>query len=142
MIKNISICAPDDESLYQRTIYKANLVVTRIRREQFCLSSGHTIDKVYISFDLQLLLGESSIFRFAWSSNSDIIGFLWNLEVRYDYNLVGLQFHFNDLDSIRHLKINSILEDSKAELTIYQIEFVRCMDQVLLRQNLNITIYK
>lgn len=126
VVKNISIYTPHCESLYESAIYKSNVVVTRIRREQLShISSGNIIDKVYISFDLQLLLGESSLFEYANPTNSDIVGFLWNIQVRLDYKLDGLQFHFNDLSLIRHSKINAILDDSTEELTIYQIEFVK-----------------
>lgn len=134
-INTITINSPSENSPYHIHVVTLNRIITKIRFELNKREMvGYSESVIYSSLDLFFLLSESKLFKFSSfglrphriSEDPELVGYLFSNSVYLDWQLQGLEFHFNDRTAVRKNKINSILEDTTLDkLTTYKIEIER-----------------
>lgn len=134
-INTITINSPSENSPYHIHLVTLCRIITKIRFELNKREMvGYSESVIYSSLDLFFLLSESKLFKFSSfglrphriSEDPELVGYLFSNSVYLDWQLQGLEFHFNDRTTVRKNKINSILEDTTLDkLTTYKIEIER-----------------
>lgn len=128
-INTITINSPSENSSLHSHLVTLNLIITKIRLELNKKEmSGYSEPVIYSSLDLLMLISDSSLFSYELKSDRitadpELVGYLFSNSVYLDWQLQGLEFHFNDRTTVRKNKISSILEDTTFDkITTYKIE--------------------